>query len=50
MPIALFLVLVVSVLALMALGQPRQTMLGAAIVVLGVPVSWVVVPRRIAAV
>jgi hypothetical protein len=34
------------VLVLFALGQPRQTLLGALVVVLGVPVSWLVVPRR----
>jgi uncharacterized membrane protein len=46
LPIVLFLVMVSSVLVLFALGQPRQTLLGALVVVLGVPVSWLVVPRR----
>jgi APA family basic amino acid/polyamine antiporter len=46
LPILLFLVMVSSVLVLFALGQPRQTLLGALVVVLGVPVSWLVVPRR----
>lgn len=46
LPIVLFLVMVSCVLVLFALGQPRQTLLGALVVVLGVPVSWLVVPRR----
>ena len=48
-PIALFLVMVVSVLALVAIGQPRQTMLGALVVVLGIPVAWLAVPRKVTA-
>jgi APA family basic amino acid/polyamine antiporter len=44
-PIVVFLVLVVSVLALFVVGQPRQTFLGALVVALGVPVSWLVLPR-----
>jgi APA family basic amino acid/polyamine antiporter len=46
LPIVLFLAMVASVLALFAFGQPRQTLLGALVVVMGVPVSWLVVPRR----
>jgi basic amino acid/polyamine antiporter, APA family len=45
LPILLFLVLIVSVLGLFLAGQPRQTLLGAAVVALGVPVSWFVLPR-----
>ncbi|HXW07741.1 MAG TPA: amino acid permease [Vicinamibacterales bacterium] len=46
LPILLFLVLIVSILALFVFGQPRQTLLGAAVVLLGIPVAWIVVPRR----
>ena len=45
-PILLFLVMVLSVLTLFVVGQPRQTLLGALVVALGVPVSWLVVPSR----
>jgi APA family basic amino acid/polyamine antiporter len=43
LPIALFLILVVALLVLFAVGQPRQTLLGALVVALGVPASWLVV-------
>jgi len=46
LPIALFLVMVVSVLALFFAGQPRQTLLGALVVALGIPASWAVVSGR----
>ena len=46
LPIALFLVMVLAVLAMFAIGQPRQTLLGAIVVALGIPVSWMVVARR----
>jgi APA family basic amino acid/polyamine antiporter len=46
LPIALFLVMVATVLGAFILGQPRQTLLGALVVALGVPVSWFVVSRR----
>jgi APA family basic amino acid/polyamine antiporter len=46
LPILVFLVLIVGILALFLLGQPRQTLLGAAVVALGVPVSWLAIPRR----
>ncbi len=46
LPIALFLVMVVSILALFLVGQTRQTLLGAFVVSLGIPVSWAVVARR----
>ncbi|MGI9077552.1 MAG: APC family permease [Gemmatimonadaceae bacterium] len=45
LPIAVFLVLIVAVLVLFVVGQPKQTLLGAAVVALGVPLSWFVVPR-----
>jgi len=43
-PIILFLLLVIGMLALFALGRPLQTFLGAAVVSLGLPVSWLVLP------
>jgi APA family basic amino acid/polyamine antiporter len=46
LPIVVFLAMVMSVLALFVTGQPRQTLLGALVVALGIPFSWVVVPRR----
>jgi APA family basic amino acid/polyamine antiporter len=50
-PIALFLTLIVAVVVLFTVGQPRQTLLGAAVVMVGVPVSWYILPskRRISA-
>lgn len=45
LPIAMFLVLVVVMIALFALGRPVQTLIGAAVVALGIPVSWFVVRR-----
>jgi APA family basic amino acid/polyamine antiporter len=42
LPFVLFLVMVVSILALFVIGQPRQTLLGAIVVALGIPVSWFV--------
>ena len=46
LPITLFLVMVVSVLALFITGQPLQTLLGAIVVALGIPISWLVVARQ----
>ena len=46
LPIVLFLVMVLAVLAMFVIGQPRQTLLGAIVVALGIPVSWIVVARR----
>jgi basic amino acid/polyamine antiporter, APA family len=46
LPIAVFLVLIVGMLALFAIGQTKQTLLGAAVVMLGVPASLLVLPRR----
>ena len=40
LPILAFLLLVVGLLALFSLGRPLQTFLGAAVVTLGLPVSW----------
>jgi APA family basic amino acid/polyamine antiporter len=46
LPLVLFLVMVVAILALFVAGQPRQTLLGALVVALGIPVSQVVLSRR----
>ena len=46
LPFVLFIVMVVAILALFITGQPRQTLLGALVVALGIPVSWVVGSRR----
>ncbi|MGH9310957.1 MAG: amino acid permease [Vicinamibacterales bacterium] len=45
LPILLFLSLILSVLALFVIGQPVQTLLGAAVAALGVPVSFLVLRR-----
>ncbi len=45
-PIALFLTLIVAVVVLFTVGQPRQTLLGAAVVMVGVPVSWYILPSK----
>ena len=45
-PILLFLFLVVTVLALFAIGQPKETATGAAVLLLGVSFSPLVVKRR----
>lgn len=45
LPIALFLLLIVAVLTLFVAGQPTQTLLGAAVVALGIPASFLV--RRV---
>ena len=42
LPIALFLTFIVVILGLFAMGQPMQTLIGAAVVALGVPVSYLV--------
>jgi len=46
-PIVLFLVMVIAVLALFIIGQPREALSGALVVMLGVPVSWIAVRRRV---
>jgi APA family basic amino acid/polyamine antiporter len=43
LPIAMFLVLVAVMIVLFAVGRPMQTLIGAAVVALGIPVSWFVV-------
>ena len=48
-PIIVFLVLVVIMVALFAIGRPMQTLIGAVVVGLGIPVSWFVVRRRVVA-
>ena len=47
-PIALFLTLIGVLLMLFVVGQTRQTLLGAVVVALGIPVSFLVVRRRTA--
>jgi APA family basic amino acid/polyamine antiporter len=49
LPIALFLVLVAGVLTLFVLGQPRPTMIGAAVLAAGIPVSFAVVRHPVPA-
>jgi len=49
LPILLFLVMVVAVLVLFVVGQPRQTLLGAFVVMAGVPAAWLAVPRHVRA-
>jgi APA family basic amino acid/polyamine antiporter len=49
LPIVSFLALIAAVLVLFLIGQPRQTLLGAGVVLLGIPASWLVIPRRPAA-
>jgi hypothetical protein len=45
-PIVLFLVLVTCVLALFALGQPRETFIGAGVAALGIPAAALLVPNH----
>jgi APA family basic amino acid/polyamine antiporter len=46
LPIAIFLVLIAAMLVLFVGGQPRQTLIGAAVILIGVPVSAVVIRTR----
>ncbi|GJG85493.1 amino acid transporter [Gemmatimonadetes bacterium T265] len=46
LPVVVFLALVAAILVLSAVGRPVQTLLGAGVVALGVPVSWLLVGRR----
>lgn len=46
LPILVFLLLVVVLVVLFTVGRPVQTLIGGAVVALGLPVSWVVVKRR----
>jgi APA family basic amino acid/polyamine antiporter len=50
LPIVVFLVLVSGMLVLFSVGSPMHTAVGAAVIALGIPASWVVVrrPRRAA--
>ena len=45
LPIALFLALILAMLVLFVGGQPRETLIGAAVVALGIPISTVFVRR-----
>ena len=45
LPIIVFLVLVVVMVGLFAVGRPVQTLIGAAVVALGIPASWLVIKR-----
>jgi APA family basic amino acid/polyamine antiporter len=45
LPIVLFLVLVIVIVGLFATGRPMSTLAGAAVVALGIPVSYVVLKR-----
>ena len=45
LPIAMFLVLVVVMIAFFALGRPVQTLICATVAALGIPVSWFVIKR-----
>jgi APA family basic amino acid/polyamine antiporter len=45
LPIVLFLLFITAILILFAAGQPRQTLLGALVVALGIPISFVVIKR-----
>jgi APA family basic amino acid/polyamine antiporter len=44
-PVVLFLLMVITIVVLFAIGQPRQTLLGAAVVLLGIPIAWRAVRR-----
>jgi APA family basic amino acid/polyamine antiporter len=48
LPILAFLVLIIVMLLLFVAGQPRETAIGAAIIALGVPVSYLVSRRQAA--
>ena len=45
LPLVVFLLLVTVIVFLFAAGQPRQTLVGAAVVALGIPVSFMVLRR-----
>ena len=46
LPTIVFLVLVTAMVALFAIGRPVQTLVGATVIALGIPVSYVVIKRR----
>jgi len=43
LPIVVFLLLVLLIVALFAVARPVQTLIGAAVVALGLPVSWIII-------
>jgi APA family basic amino acid/polyamine antiporter len=43
LPILLFLLLIGSIVALFVIGQPTQTLLGAAVAAAGIPISFLVI-------
>jgi APA family basic amino acid/polyamine antiporter len=45
LPIIVFLTLVVAIVLLFAVARPVQTLIGAVVIALGIPVSWLVVKR-----
>jgi APA family basic amino acid/polyamine antiporter len=45
LPIIIFLALVVVIVVLFAVARPLQTLTGAVVIALGIPVSWLVIPR-----
>jgi hypothetical protein len=45
LPIVVFLALVVVIVVLFAVARPVQTLTGAGVIALGIPVSWLVIPR-----
>lgn len=45
LPIVVFLALVVAIVVLFTLARPVQTLIGTAVIALGIPVSWVVIRR-----
>jgi APA family basic amino acid/polyamine antiporter len=47
LPVIVFLVLVVVMVVLFAVGRPVQTLIGAAVVALGIPVAWMVVRDQV---
>lgn len=49
LPVVLFLTFIVIILGLFAMGQPMQTLIGAAVVALGVPVSYLLLRPATAA-
>jgi APA family basic amino acid/polyamine antiporter len=46
LPLLLFLVLIVGMLALFIAGQPRETLLGGAVIALGIPASYLFIGHR----
>ena len=46
LPLVLFLILITVMLVLFSVGSPTQTAIGAAILLLGIPASYLVIPAR----